>query len=50
MTSDARQKCGNLRYAVTYNVILTNQKTEYFEYHWLRAHANFDVTIFAAIL
>jgi len=49
MTSDARQKCGNLRYAITY-VIWTNQKTESFESHWLRALAMFDVTIFPAIL
>ena len=30
---------GNLHYAITYNVIWANQKTESFEYHWLRALA-----------
>jgi len=34
MTSAARQKRGNLRYAITYNVIWANQKTKSFEYHW----------------
>jgi len=32
--------------AITYNVILANQKTESFEYHWLRALAMFDVMSF----
>jgi len=41
MTSDTRQKCRNLRYAITYNVIWANQKTESFEYDWLLALANF---------
>jgi len=41
---------GNWRYAITYNVIWENQKTESFEYHWLRALAMFDVTSFPAIL
>jgi len=50
MTSDARQKHGNLRYAVTYNVIWANQKTESFEYHWLSTLAMFDRTGFPAIL
>ena len=50
MTSDARQKCGNLRYAVTYIVIWANQKTESFEYHWLCALAMFDVMNFPVIL
>jgi len=34
MTSDARQQRGNLGYAITYNVIRANQKTEPFAYHW----------------
>ena len=50
MTSDTQQKCGNLRYTMTYNVIWANQKTESFEYHWLRALAMFDITSFPAIL
>ena len=50
MTSDTQQKCGKLRYTMTYNVIWANQKTESFEYHWLRALAMFDVTSFPAIL
>jgi len=50
MTSDARQIHGNLRYAMTNNVIWANQKTESFECHWLRALAMFDVTSFPAIL
>jgi len=50
MTFDARQKCGNLRYAITYNVIWANYKTESFEYHWLRALAKFDMTSFPTIL
>jgi len=41
-----KEKRGNLRYVVTYNAILTNQKTESFEYHWLRALVMFDVTSF----
>ena len=48
MTSDASQKCGNLRYAITYNV-WANQKTESFEYHWLHALAMFDIMSFPAI-
>jgi len=47
MTPDARQKYRNLGYD---NVIWAKQKTEYFEYHWLRALAKFDVTSFPAIL
>ena len=39
----------NLRYTITYNVILANQRTEPIEYHWLRALAMFDVASFAAI-
>ena len=31
MTSDAQQKRGNLRYAITYNVVLANQMTESFD-------------------
>ena len=50
MTSDARRKCGKLRYAITYNVIWVNQKTEYFKYHWLRALAMFDLTSLSPIL
>jgi len=50
MTSDARQKGGNLRYAIAYNVIWANQKTESFEYHWLHELAMFDITSFPAIL
>jgi len=50
MTSDARQKRGNLHYTVTYNVILANQKTESFEYHWLRTLEMFKVTSFPVIL
>jgi len=50
MTSDARQKCGNLHYAIRCNVIWANQKTESFEYHWLRALAVFDQMSFPAIL
>jgi len=49
MTSDAQQKCGNLRYALTY-VIWANQKTESFKYYLLCALAMFDVTSFPAIL
>ena len=49
MTSAARQKRGNSRYAITY-VIWANQKTKSFEYHWLRTLAMFDVTSFPAIL
>jgi len=37
MTADAWQKCGNVRYAITY--IWANQKSKSFEYHWLRALA-----------
>jgi len=48
--SDAWQKCGNLHYAIIYNVIWANHKTEHFEYHWLRALAMFHVTSFPAIL
>ena len=50
MTSDAQQKYGNLHNAITYNIILANQKTESVEYHWLRALAIFDITSFPAIL
>jgi len=50
MAAYARQKCGNLRYAITYNVIWANQRTESFERHWLRALAMFDVTRFSTIL
>ena len=50
MTSYARQKCGNLHYAILYNLIWTNQRTESFEYHWLRALPMFDITRFSAIL
>ena len=50
MTSDAWQKCGNIRYATTYIVIWAYQKTESFEYHWLHTLAMFDVTSFPAIL
>jgi len=49
MTSDT-QKCENLCYAITYNIILANQKTESFEYHWLGALAMFDITSFPDIL
>jgi len=49
-TSNAWQKCGNLLYAITYNVIWANHKTESFEYHWLHTLAMFDVTSFAAIM
>jgi len=48
--SDARQKCGSLRYATTNNMIWANQKSESFEYHWLHALVRFDVTSFPAIL
>ena len=48
--SDAGQKHGNLRYAITYNVIWANQMTESFKYQWLRALAMFDVMSFPAIL
>jgi len=44
------KKCGNLHYAIMYNVIWANQKTESFEYHWLRTLAMFDVTSFPTIL
>jgi len=47
--TDNRQKRGNLRYAITYNIIWVNQ-TESFEYHWLRTLAMFKVTSFPAIL
>ena len=50
MTSDARRKCRNLHYAITYSVIWANQKTESLKYHWLRALAMFDVTSFPASL
>ena len=50
MTSDAQHKRGNLRFAITYSVIWANQKTELFEYHWLRALAMFDAMSFPAIL
>ena len=39
MTPDARQKGGNLYYAITYNVFWANQKNESFVFHWLRALA-----------
>jgi len=39
-----------LRYAITYNVIWANQKNESFEYHWLHAHARFNVKSIPAIL
>jgi len=48
MTSAARQKRGNLRYAITYNVIWANQKTESVEYHRLRALAMFKIMNFFA--
>ena len=50
--ADARQKRGNLHYAIRYSahVIWANQKTESFKYHWFRALAMFDVTSFPAIL
>jgi len=44
------KNAGNLRFAITYIVICANQKTESFDYHWLRALAMFDVTSFPAIL
>ena len=50
MTSRARPKCRNLCYAIMYNVILANQMTESFEYHWFRPLAMFKVTSFPAIL
>jgi len=50
MTSDARQKCRNLRYAIMYNVIWANQKTEFSAYHWIHALAMSDITSFPAIL
>jgi len=50
MTSDARQKTRELRYAITYNVIWANQKTETFLHIWLRALAMFEVTTFPVIL
>ena len=50
LTSDARQKCGNLRYIITYIAIWANQKTESFEYQWLHALEIFDVMSFPAIL
>jgi len=50
MMSDAWQKCGNLHYAIIYNVIWANHKTEPFEYHWLCTLAMFHVTSFPAIL
>ena len=40
--SDASTKGVNSR-----SVIWANQKTEYFVYHWLHAHAMFDVTCFS---
>jgi len=48
MTSDARQQRGNLRYAITYNVIWANQYTEYLS---ITGYAHlFEVTSFSAIL
>ena len=49
MTSDASQKGGNSRYAITYNVICANQKTGSFVYHWLRALATSFPAIFSGI-
>jgi len=49
MTSNARQKCGNLRYAITYNVIWANQKTESFEVHWFMRTCNVCITSFSAM-
>jgi len=48
MTSDARQK--TQEFTLCQNVIWANQKTESFEYHWLRALAMFDVKSFPTIL
>ena len=50
MTADAWQKCRDLCYPITYNVIWANQMTESFEYPWLWALEMFDVTSFPAIL
>jgi len=50
MTSNTWQKCGNLRYAITYNVIWANLRTEFFYHHWLCALAMFDITSFPAFL
>jgi len=50
MTSDARQKLGNLHYAITYIIIWANMKTESYEYHRVPAHAMFDVISFPAVL
>ena len=40
---------GKLRNVIMY-VIWANQKTEFFVYCWLRAHAKFDVTCFPAFV
>jgi len=49
MIADARQKCGNLRFANMCNVIWANQKTESFDY--LVTHITmFDLMSFLAIL
>jgi len=48
--SDARQKRGNLRYAIAYNIIWANQKIKSSEHHCLRTLAMFDETSFHAIL
>jgi len=50
MTYDGWQKCGNLCYAIMYNVNWANQKTETFEYYWVCALAMFDVISFPSIL
>jgi len=50
MTSDARQNCASLRFAIMNNVIWANRKTESFEYLWLRELVMFDVTSFPTIL
>ena len=42
-------KGGHLRYVITYNAIWANYKTESFVYHWLHAHAMFDIKRFATM-
>ena len=39
-----------IRYIMTNNVIWANPKTKKFVYHWLHAHAMFDVTRFSAFV
>ena len=49
MMSDASTKGGNFSNVITHNVIWANQKSEYFMYRWLHAHAMFNVMCFPRI-